>query len=319
MTTFRKALLPVLLPLAISTPLQAEETIDWELYGSLRLAAETVDTDGNNKDYEGLRDAYTRFGIKGTYAINDDWSIMGQLEAPFDLANMELQSPWDATEQHRIGKIQVSGPLGTAWYGRGWLAFYNYITYPVDYFSSYYSGWQTYTAFRRSETFYYGSPRLSGFKLDFATTDVNNNDRNQLVLSYANDGLSLAIGRDDMDGTTIDGASVSYSTGPWYLALKFEDQDRTGAADRETVAGLVQYSIDEKNTIRGYLADAEGVGEEVFQIGYDHQYNDATKFFAEYYDEEGAAAVNAELDPAKYNAVGGSVFTVGVRYDFSTL
>ncbi|NNJ91681.1 MAG: porin, partial [Gammaproteobacteria bacterium] len=258
------------------------------------------------------------FGAKATYTINDEWSLLGQLEAPFDLANMELQSPWDATEDYRIAKLQISGPLGTAWYGRGWLAFYNYITYPVDYFSSYYSGWQTYTSFRKSQTFYYGSPTLAGFKFDFANTDEDDNDRNQYVLSYSNSGLGVAIGRDDYDGATIDGASVSYSNGPWYLALKYEQQDPDNASDLETIAGLVQYAIDEKNKVRGYLADGEGVGQEVFQIGFDHQYNDATSFFAEYYDEVGAAAVNAERDPAKYNAVGGSVFTFGVRYDFST-
>lgn len=136
-------------------------------------------------------------------------------------------------------------------------------------------------------------------------------------MSYSNAGLGVAIARDDYDGATIDGASVSYSSGPWYLALKYEELDRHHASDRETVAGLVQYAIDEKNTVRGYLADGEGVGEEVFQLGFDHQYNDAIKFFAEYYSENGAAAVNAEKDPDKYRAVGGSVFTVGVRYDFS--
>ena len=292
--------------------------IDWDLYGSLRLGAEAVDTDGPTKDYTGLRDAYSRFGAKATYAFDDDWSLMGQLEAPFDIANMELQSPWDPNEQYRIAKLQVNGPIGTAWYGRGWLAFYNYITYPVDYFSSYYSGWQTYTAFRKSETFYYGSPTFAGFKFDYSYSDEDNNDRNQFVVSYSDSGINLAVGRDDYDGATIDGASASYSTGPWYMSLKYENSDPDAGADQDTVAGYLQYKMDEKNTLKGYLAEAEGVGETVYHLGFDHQYNDATMFFAEYYDEEGAAAVNAEKDPNFYNATGGSVFTVGVRYDFAS-
>lgn len=316
MFNFQKLIIQAILLLSMLNVAYAQK-IDWELYGSLRIAGEAVKTDGNTKDYEDFRDAYTRFGIKANYAINNEWSILGQVEIPYDLANMEVQSPWDANENYRIGKLQISGPMGTAWYGRGWLAFYNYITYPVDYFSSYYSGWQTYTSFRKSQTFYYGSPAISGLKFDFSSTDVDFNDRNQYVLSYSNSGLGLAIGRDDFDGSTIDGASVSYTTGPWYLAVKYEQQERDNNPDREIYAGLIQYSIDGKNTIRGYLADGEGVGDDVFQIGFDHQYNDKTKFFAEYYDEDSAAAVNAEKDPENYNAVGGSVFTVGVRYDFS--
>ena len=316
MRTNLKIFIPAAMLMASSSVIAND--IDWEIYGSLRIAAETVDTDGPTKDYSGLRDAYTRLGAKASYAINDEWSILGQLEAPFDIANMALQSPSDSDEQYRIAKLQVSGPLGTAWYGRGWLAFYNYITYPVDYFSSYYSGWQSYTSFRKSETFYYASPSLAGFKFDYAYVGENDNDRNQYVLSYSNSGLSLAIGRDDYDGGHIDGASVSYTSGPWYVALNYENQDRSGDTDRDSVAGFVQYAIDEKNTIKGYLADGEGVGEQAYQIGFDHQYNDVTKFFAEYYDEDGPSAVNAEKNPEKYNAVGGSVFTVGVRYDFSS-
>ncbi len=310
-----------LIPLSVVATVQANATsnrLDWELYGSLRLAGEAVDAARNTDNYDGLRDAYTRFGAKAIYDINDKWSILGQVEVPYDLANKELQSPWDASEDHRIAKLQISSPLGTVWYGRGWLAFYNYITYPVDYFSSYYSGWQTYTSFRKSQTVYYSSPTFAGFKFDYANTDDDDNDRNQYVLSYSSAGLRLAIARDNYDGATIDGASVSYTSGPWYLAVKYEEQDREHASDRDTIAGLVQYAIDEKNTLRGYLADGEGVGEEVFQLGFDHQYNDVTKFFVEYYSENGAAAVNADKDPHKYKAVGGSVFTIGVRYDFST-
>lgn len=314
---------------AISQPALAQD-LDWEIYGSLRLAAETVDAD-DVKDYSGLRDAYTRIGAKATYVINNDWSLMGQLEAPFDLANMELQNAWDPDEDHRIGKLQLSGPMGTVWYGRGWLAFYNYIQYPTDSFSSFYSGWDTYTSFRKSETFYYSSPRLSGLQFIFASTDDNGSEgdnRNQYVLSYANGGLSLAIGRDDFqnsDDLMIDGASASYTTGPWYVAGQYQkissDSAVTGgyySDDNEAISLLVQYAIDDKNTVRGKVANVDNNGDDVFQVGWDHQYKDDLKFFAEYYDEESPAAVTDDKDPEDFSYVGGSVFTVGVRYDFSS-
>ncbi|MEJ2214362.1 MAG: porin, partial [Gammaproteobacteria bacterium] len=304
--------------------------IDWELYGSLRLAGETVDTDGGAKDYSGLRDAYTRIGAKAKYAINDEWTILGQLEAPFDLANMELQNPFDPDEQYRIAKLQVSGPIGTAWYGRGWLPFYNYIQYPTDYFSTFYSGFDTYTSFRKSHTFYYSSPTFSGFQVAFASSDDNgaeDDNRNQYVLSYANGGLTLAIGRDDFQNSNdliIDGASVSYTTGPWYFSTQYQkissDDSTPGyyADDNEGYSVLGQYSIDEKNTVRAKYANFDNNGDDIYQVAWDHQYNDVTKFFVEYYDEETPAAVTDDKDPEVFSYVGGSVFTIGVRYDFSS-
>lgn len=300
--------------------------IDWELYASIRLAAEAVDPD-LSKSYTGLRDAYTRFGIKANFAINDAWSVSGQLEAPFDLANMQLQSPSDQTEDYRIARLQLSGPIGTVWYGRGWLAFYNYITAPVDYFSSYYSGWQTYTSFRKSETFYYSSPQFAGFKFDFSNSGEDNNNRKQYVISYNNGGLNLALGRDDLNNATdvvIDGAAVSYSTGPWYAGAKYEIIDSNPASGfytdgREVFALLGQYQLNEKNTLRAYAADADGVGDSVFHLGWDHQYTDKMKVFAEYYNEETAAAISSDKNPEKWVATGGgSVATLGIRYDFSS-
>jgi len=324
-----------LIPLSMLGTVNANthtDGLDWELYGSLRLAAETVDADQAD-DYSGLRDAYTRIGAKATYAINDEWNLMGQLEAPFDLANVELQSPFDPTEDYRIGKLQISGPLGTAWYGRGWMAFYNYIQYPTDYFSSYYSGWDTYTTFRRSETFYYSSPRFSGLQFVFASTDDNgteDDNRNQYVLSYANGGLSLAIGRDDSQNAAnfmIDGASASYTTGPWYVAGQYQkissDAPTTNAwnsDNNELISVMVQYAIDDKNTIRGKIANVENYGEDMYHIGWDHQYNNDLKVFAEYYSEETTNAINTSKNPNNWTYAnnGGQALTVGVRYDFST-
>ncbi|MGD2117414.1 MAG: porin [Chromatiales bacterium] len=314
------------------------EDIDWELYGSLRLGVEAVDPDnnpGNFGSYTALRDAYSRFGAKATYAINDDWSLMGQLEVPFDLANMEMQSPYDDRDDLRIAKLQLSGPLGTLWYGRGWLAFYNYIAYPLDYFSSYYSGWATFTTFRRQNTFYYATPSFSGFQLALVTTRDNgtaSDNRDQYILSYSNSGWNIAIGRDDLNngGYAIDGISASYTTGPWYVAAKYEELDYNAPSvyDGDSVSNLlVQYAIDDKNTLRAMVADVGwDYGDEVFHLGWDHQYNDDLKVFAEYYQEETTAAISNKKkssflgspsfnDPADS---GGSVITVGVRYDFST-
>ncbi len=313
-------------------------SFDTSVYGSLRLGVEAVNPDnepGNFDSYVGLRDAYSRVGVKLSRGFGEDWQVMGQLELPLDLVNLDIHSPYDDDDQIRIAKVQVSGPLGTLWYGRGWLGYYNYIAYPVDFFSSYYSGWATLTTFRREDTIYYESPRWNGLQAILTTTNDNPglpDRRNQYVLSYNMGGLSLALGRDDQGdgGYAINGGSVSYSTGPWYIAGKYEelDYDTPNVNDGKHAANLlVQYQINGKNTVRGMIADvsAWSYGDAVFHIGWDHQYTDDLKFFVEYYQEQTAAAISDTkkstfLGTPDFNAPadsGGSAFTIGVRYDFS--
>ncbi|MEO5343716.1 MAG: porin [Gammaproteobacteria bacterium SHHR-1] len=322
-----------LLAAPLSFPAQALEV---EGYGSLRIGVEFVDPDnqpGNFDSYTALRDAYSRVGVKATHKLNQDWTLMGQLELPLDLVNLEIQSPYDDNDNMRIGKLQVNGPLGTLWYGRGWMAYYNYIAYPVDYFSSYYSGWATLTTFRREDTLYYATPRIQGVQAAFASTQDNGSlpdRRNQYVLSYARDGLNLALGRDDQGsgGYAINGISASYSAGPWYIAGKYEELDTTGSNDGRGAKNLlVQYALDSKNTLRGMIADVDAwsYGDNIYHLGWDHQYRDDLKFFAEYYSEQTTAAISDQrqssfLGSASFNAPadsGGSALFLGLRYDFS--
>jgi predicted porin len=309
--------------------------LEADFYGSLRIGVEAVDPDndpGNFGSYVDFRDAYSRVGLKLTQAISENWSLMAQGEVPLDLANLDMHSPYDNRDNVRIAKLQLNSPFGTVWYGRGWMAFYNYIAYPVDYFSSYYSGWATFTTFRRENTLYYASPSWNGLQVAFASTDDNgssDNKRNQYVLSYANSGLSLAGGLDDtQEDYKIWGAAASYTTGPWYIAAKYEELDYSVASpyDGDSVANLLlQYALDGKNTLRGMVAEVGwDYGDTVLHLGWDHQYNDDLKFFVEYYQEESTAAIadrrkSTFLGSPSFNAPadsGGRVFTTGLRYDF---
>lgn len=321
--------------LALSHPAAA---LDIDPYGSLRIGVEAVSPDAD-PDYEGFRDAYSRVGIKFTDQINADWTVMAQLELPLDLANFDVHSPYDTEEEIRIAKLQVSGPLGTLWYGRGWMAFYNAIAYPVDYFSSYYSGWATGTTFRREKTLYYSSPSIKGFNFAFATSDDNSgtsDNRNQYTVSYSQDGIYVAAGLDDNAAgagpdDSILGLAASYTTGPWYVAGKYERFDSSTSLDGGDVKNLlVQYKVDDKNTVRGMIADVDfpngfwygEYGGTVVHLGWDHQYDDDLKLFVEYYQEETTAAIGTGHDDffasgyIRGSTSGGSVITTGVRYDF---
>lgn len=323
----------VILVTSITTSADALEP---EIYGSLRLQAEYVEPDnnpGNFNDYTGLRDAYSRVGLKLNHNLSDDWSALFQVELPLDLPNRHIQDPWDQEEQIRILKLQLSGPFGTLWYGQDWMAYYNQIAYPVDYFSSYYSGFATFTTFRLNRTIYYATPSWNGLQFSMASSKdngTNDNRRNQYALSYNNQGLTLAAGMDDIGGNDdqkIMGLSASYSSGPWYLAAKYErfNSDISGsgwAADgTDAVNGLVQYTRG-RHTLRAMLADVDNYGEAIFHAGWDYQYDKDLKVFVEYYQEEETAAIadsrqttsgGENSDPADS---GGRLLTLGIRFDF---
>lgn len=315
---------------AVLTMSQPAMAVDFDAYGSLRVGVEAVSPDGSTDgDYTGFRDAYSRVGFKVTEQINNDWSVLAHVELPLDLANFDVHSPNDKTEHVRIAKIQLNSPYGTIWYGKGWLTFYNAIVYPIDYFSSYYSGWATATAFRRKQTLTYVSPNISGFSFSASTSNQNNGgskNRNQYTISYAANGLSLAAGLDDnVYGDSDDrifGVSGSYTTGPWYLAAKYERMDTNDANDGGTAANvLVQYGIDDKNTVRGMLANVDlpawgGYGDTVITLGWDHQYNDDLKVFLEYYQEGSTSAISKAHDNLTGVSSGGKVLTTGVWYTF---
>ncbi len=324
---------PLILAAAITTPVKALET---ELYGSLRLQAEYVEPDNlsnNFNDYTGLRDAYSRLGLKLSQELSDDWSALFHLELPIDIPNLDIQDPWDQEEPVRILKLQLTGPLGSIWYGQDWMAYYNNIAYPVDYFSSYYSGFATFTSFRLNRTLYYATPSWNGLQVTLASSKDNgrnHNRRNQYTLSYNNQGLTLAAGIDDIGGSgdqKIMGLAASYSSGPWYLAAKYErfDSNISGngwAADGTDAANaLVQYTSG-KHTLRAMLADVDNYGESIFHAGWDYQIQDDLKFFVEYYQEQETAAIadsrqttsgGDNSDPANS---GGQAITMGIRFDF---
>lgn len=309
--------------LVLSQPALA---IEADAYGSLRLGVEVVNPDGNvNDDYSGLRDAYSRVGIKFSEVVVPDWTASAHLELPLDLANLDVHDPSSQTNNLRIGKVQLASPYGTLWFGRGWMAYYNAIAYPVDYFSSYYSGWATLTTFRNQDTWYYASPNFSGFSFAVASTSDNGaetKNRNQYTATYAADGLTVSVGLDDNANdrdTSIKGVAASYTTGPWYVAAKYEEIDTVPANEGHAANLLIQYAIDGKNTVRGMIADVDawgGFGDTVVHLGWDHQYNDDLKVFLEYYMEESTAAITTSKHSFTGVANGGQVFTAGVRYDF---
>jgi len=320
-----------LLALVATAPAAA---LDVSFYGSLRVAGEYVDPDNQATldSYTGLRDAYSRIGVNFEHAFNDSVTGYAKLELPLDIANLAVQDPWDQDEDIRIGKVGLKGRFGDIAVGQMWLPYYNAIAYPVDMFSSYYSGFATYTSFRKGDTVTYYSPAFSGFSFGAAFSKDNGwtdeDDRLQGTLSYKIGNLTIAGGVDDFGGD--DNVRLWGLSGAWqatdqiYIGAKIEtfDSDITSGygADGDIAANLYGGYTMGKHTFKGMIAQVDNYGETIAHVGYDFQYNKDLKFFAEYYFEEETAAITTErggFAETCYACDGGNVFTVGLRYDFS--
>ncbi|SFM47755.1 Outer membrane protein (porin) [Ectothiorhodospira mobilis] len=353
----RKTLIASAVGAALALPTTAlAQGVNFDFYGSARVQVESVSPDKDEvlDSYTGVRDAYSRIGFDADYALTDGLTLIGKLELPMDLANKKIQDPWDQDKDSksggqsrdvRVAKIGVQGDIGTLTVGQMWMPYYNAIAYPVDMFSTYYSGFATYTSFRRQDTVAYYSPDMNGFSMGFAWSADNGNadangdedDRLQLTGSYSFGDTTLAVGMDDLGGASdqkILGLSARHTMGDLYLGAKYErfDSDIDGdayGADGDTAMNLYAGYTLGKNTFKVMLADVENYGENIYHLGYDYQMTSDLKLFAEYYSEEETAAiteerggksdwygVGAETSNGYGDISGGQVFAAGVRYDF---
>ncbi|MFP4155301.1 MAG: porin [Halothiobacillaceae bacterium] len=322
-----------------------------DFYGSLRLQGEYVDPGDQSVlgDYFGLRDAYSRIGGRLSYS----WSAVtgfAHLEIPLDLANLKVQGPYEQndsganranqlTDSVRIAKVGLEGGFGTLAFGQDWVPYYNAIAYPVDMFSSYYSGFATYSIFRRNKMLAYYSPSLAGFSFaggymrDGGNLEAGGgyDDRYQLTASFSSGSTTISAGLDHQGGegsNSLYGLSLMHTIeqvgpGALYIGAKVErfssDYDSGYGADGDTAANLYAgYSMG-KNTFKGMIAQVDGYGDRIIHLGYDYQWNDNLKLFAEYYNEEDTASITTRRGGAadmRWSADGGQVFLVGARYDF---
>ena len=317
-------------------------------YASLRMQVESVHPNGTTQHerYESLRDAYSRFGLKGHYNLSNNTAFIGQLEIPFDSANFAIRDPYDQGgsgrshgERLRLAYVGMSNSaLGTLTLGQQWMPYYNAIAAPVDMFSSYYSGFATYTVFRVRETIAYVSPSWNGvsFSAGYSTSDGNekstsriNDHRIQATASYTTGDTTVALGVDDRgnkdsEKSRIYGASLAQKFGDWYFSAKyerFETDNHTSnsfSSNGNQAVNLFGSYTFGKNTAKLMLAKVKNYGDNIIHMGFDHQFNKDLKFFAEYYYEDSPAALSKRrcgMGDIDWNGSGGKAFMVGFRYD----
>jgi predicted porin len=323
--------------LALATPqLVPAQDINFSFYASARIQAEAVRPDVRSAlgAYEGFRDAYSRIGFNADYPLPNDMELFGQLELPLDLANQAVQDPWDQDESVRIARIGIAGDFGRFSVGQMWMPFYNAIAYPVDRFSSYYSGFATYTSFRLSDTIAFDSPEFNGLSFSGAWSRRDGapraggtlDERLQLTASYRLHTTVFSVGVDDLGGEAdwqIFGASVMHNIGPLDLGAKIERHNSrisdTYGADGDTALNVYAGYTSGRNTFKLMLANVERFGEDIVHLGMDHWVNYRLMLFAEYYYEEETAAITARRAGRETfigEAGGGQVFLTGMHFSF---
>lgn len=306
-----------------------DNNFDIEAYGSLRihLSHASVDEayDGGSTSYTGLTDAYSRVGARAGFDLGST-RISGNVELGLNSAELDVGDPsFFDDEDLRIKSVTAKGDWGTLKVGKDWLPYYNNVGYPVDYFSTIYAGYTTY-AFFREKQITYTTPTWNNL-----TGSVGRIERTgggprgwHYTAAYAANGLTFAVGAEDMDNAVADtyGAAASYTAGPWYMAAKYENSDGTG----EIYNGFVQYT-DDKLTYKFGLGLGDQFSGDTYHLGVDYQFKPKLKFFTEFYKEELNYAIlqdRAESSSDYFGAGGfgakqdGKVLAIGLRYDFST-
>lgn len=315
--------------------------VDMSVYGSLRLGYESVQPDNEGpllNDYTGFRDAYSRVGFKASTLLNDDITASIKYEVPLDLANGDARTPDGRTENVRVAKFQLSGDWGNVWIGQDWLPYYNAISYKVDLFDSYYSGFATFAAFRRGDSIAFSVP-VAGLNVSGAYSKGNQNDRQrdsvehrtQLAITKDIGNWSLAAAVDDINaGTDVTyyGLGASYTVGDWYFGAKYETVASDVSRGSYNEDGSEMYNVlvgytSGLHTYQATVAQADYFGETIFHAGWRYQFHPQTRVFVEYYNEEETAAIAPERKSTVSgngnfigSASGGQALTIGLRYDF---
>ncbi|UQB41854.1 porin [Thiomicrospira microaerophila] len=338
--THKKLAQAISLAIATTAPASLLAAVELDFYGSARVQAESVSPDsgtsyvnGGNDSYIGLRDAYSRIGMNLGWQASDAVKVFGQLEIPLDIANFAVQDPYNDQRDIRVAQIGVNTEHGTLAYGQMWLPFYNAISYKVDRFSTYYSGYATLAFFRAYNAISYYSPDYDGFSFgggivigtDSDRADSFEDNRYQLTASYNKNGTDLSIGIDQVDDTNntrLIGAALGQQIDQLYIGIKLEQWNAKGAKELNVMNLYADYQLNHY-TFKGMIAEVDGFGGQILHLGADYQYSKNLKTFIEFYQQEELNAIsNRKMGGGGSQSFigslngGGKALAVGFRYDF---
>lgn len=106
-----KTLLSTAIAALISTSVYAENDVNTDFYGSLRIGIDSVDANSDDDGANG-RDYLSRVGIKANQKISDDLTVTGQLEYGMDADFGQKSEP-----KLRLAQVGLKGDFGSIHYG----------------------------------------------------------------------------------------------------------------------------------------------------------------------------------------------------------
>ncbi len=314
----------IALAVAAAMSLSAVAQADTTLYGSIRLSANNVDTDGD--DVWDMQSNASRFGVKGSEDLGGGLSAIYQYE--FSVVADNSTSIGNAG--HRLSYVGLKGGFGTVTAGRQWGALYNAI-----YFADIFNGGTSANALydvalggstgsgRVSDSIQYVSPSMGGFSLAaliaFDAAGANNAasdpssdglDMYQVAATYSNGGINVGLGYQETDGGDVGddqevwGAGASYTGSVVGIHGAYYDRDEYG--DGFDVVGEYYFG---DNTVRlgyGDIGRDNGEDTDYWVAGFQHRMSKRTRVWVEYGD--GDVLYNADEDD--------SLLSIGIRHDF---
>lgn len=297
-----------------------------DFYGSARVHLDLVKVDeavaGEDKDYVGARDAYSRVGVRGSTAISNV-DVVGTLELGINIADFELGDPSFFDDQNiRVASVKLNSDFGTLTIGKDWLPFYNAVAAPVDLFSSVYAGFSTYAFFRENQLAFSSSYRNLNYTVA-AISRTGSDDRGwQATASYPISNWTLAVGGEFMEGDISDtaGASAIWERNNLYLAVKYE----YNSTDGNIYNWHGQYQL-KKTLLKAGVGLGDQFGGNSWQLGVDYQLLPSLMLFAEIYAEdlnyailiEGAERADQYLGEGGFGArQNGKALAIGAKFDF---
>jgi predicted porin len=215
----KKQLLAAAVATAIAVPMAA--SADVTVYGKLHYSIDSIDYDsgisgaipgtGNDSEaagYDGLavNSHSSRFGIKGSEDLGNGLSAVFQME--FGLSGDDLGN----LRNNRNTYVALAGSWGVAGIGQVDTP-YKSSTGKLEMFGDNIGDYNQlyFDDIRATDAVFYMSPNWNGFSFVAA-----------VVMPSTTSGLG-AISNVDADGVEATSVSASYSNGPWFASLAYED------------------------------------------------------------------------------------------------
>jgi len=304
------SLLAASIAVALSTGVaQAEGPIDGKIYGKVNLSLESID-EGTVRRVTQLKNNASRLGFKGKTAIENDMSVIYQLEYE---ANPDSGSHKGHTFTQRNSFVGIKGNFGTVFAGihdtptkkaQGKIDLFNDLEGDLKHV---FNGEN-----RAKNTVYYKAPKMGGLSADIAYVASEKptvDDGVSAAGMYKQDNLYAAIGYDNnVEGEGIDTLRLvsQYKIDAFKLGAMWQQKKEKLVNNKDGFLVSAAYTMASNTFKLQYAAsDIKAKGGTEASVGVDHKLAKKTKLFAFY------TKINADAANSKKN-----YFGVGLEHKF---